>query len=290
MRGGYARTMARRPLWLLVLAAASAFGAFVVWLAAFHLPGGRGLDGAALEAFTGVARPPLTPRINGLAGLADPWPFAFVATALVATALLRRRWLMAAVVPLILLSANLVTQLLKPGLADLRVVDVRGALATYPASWPSGHSTAAMSLALCLVLVVGPLVRPLAALVGAGFAIAVGYSLVVLGFHLPSDVLGGYLVAATFTLLGAAALAVAEARWPAAAAAARAARPPAVLSAPALALLAFGCGAVVVLALAIRAPDTTADIMEHPVAVLAGIGIAVLGLALTTGLARLLRR
>ena len=284
--------MARRPLALLVLAAASAFGALVVWLAAFHLPGGRGLDGAALEAFTGVARPPLTPRIIGLAALADPWPFAFVATALVATALLRRRWLMAAVVPVILLSANLVTQLLKPELADLRVVDVRGVMATYPASWPSGHSTAAMSLALCLVLVVGPRLRPLAAFVGAGYAIAVGYSLVVLGFHLPSDVLGGYLVAATFTLLGAAALAAAEGRWPAAraAAAARAGRPPAVLSGPALALLACGCGVVAVLALAVRAPDTTADIMEHPVAVLAGIGIAVLGLALTTGLARLLRR
>jgi membrane-associated phospholipid phosphatase len=283
--------MARRPLSLLVLAAASALGALVVWLAAFHLPGGRGLDGAALEAFTGVARPPLTPRINGLAALADPWPFAFVATALVATALLRGRWLMAAVVPLILLSANLVTQLLKPGLEDLRVVDLRGVMATYPASWPSGHSTAAMSLALCLVLVVGPRVRPLAALVGAGYAIAVGYSLVVLGFHLPSDVLGGYLVAATFTLLGAAALAAAEARWPAAAAAAaRPARPPAVLSGPALALLAGACGVAAVLALAVRAPDTTADIMEHPVAVLAGIGIAVLGLALTAGLARLLRR
>ena len=69
-----------------------------------------------------------------------------------------------------------------------------------------------MSLALCLVLVVGPRLRPLAALAGAGYAIAVGYSLVVLGYHLPSDVLGGFLMAATFTLLGAAALAALEAR------------------------------------------------------------------------------
>jgi hypothetical protein len=145
-----------------------------------------------------------------------------------------------------------------------------------------------MSLALCLVLVVGPRLRPLAALVGASYAIAVGYSLVVLGFHLPSDVLGGYLVAATFTLLGAAGLAAAEARWPAAAA--RSTRPPAVLSAPALALLAGAFGVLAVVALVLRAPDTTADIMGHPVALLAGIGIAVLGLALTTGLARLLRR
>jgi len=280
--------MSRRPLSLLALACASALGALLVWVAAFALPGGRELDGAALEAFTGVARPPLTPRILGLASLADPLPFAILAAAIIATAVRRRRWLMAAVVPAILLSASLVTQLLKPGLADLRIVDVRGIDATYPGSWPSGHSTAAMSLALCLVLVVGPRLRPLAALLGAGYAIAVGYALVVLGFHLPSDVLGGYLVAATFVLLGAAGLAAAEARWPAAAASS--AGPPAVLSAPALALLAGACAVLVVVALAVGAPDTTADIMEHPVAVLAGVGIAVLGLALTTGLARVLRR
>ena len=71
-----------------------------------------------------------------------------------------------------------------------------------------------MSLALCCVLVVGPQLRALAALLGAGYAIAVGYALVALGWHLPSDVLGGFLVAATFTLLGAAALAALEARRP----------------------------------------------------------------------------
>ncbi len=280
--------MSRRPLTLLGLAATSAVGALAVWLAAFT-PGGRELDGGALEAFTGVARPPLTPRILGLAALADPWPFAIAAAGLIAIALLRRRWLMAAVVPVILLSANLVTQQLKPGLADLRIVDVRGIAAVYPGSWPSGHSTASMSLALCLVLVVGPRLRPLAALAGAGYAIAVGYSLVVLGFHLPSDVLGGYLVAATFTLLGAAGLAAAEARWPAAAP--RTTRPTArALSAPGLAALAAICVVVAIAALAVAAPEMTADILDHPVAVLAAVGIAALGLALTSGLARVLRR
>jgi membrane-associated phospholipid phosphatase len=280
--------MTRRPYTLLCFAAASAVGALAVWLAAFALPGGRALDAGALESFTGVARPPLTPRILGLAALADPWPFAIAAAGLIAIAMVRRRWLMAAVVPAILLTANVVTQQLKPGLADLRIVDVRGVDAIYPGSWPSGHSTASMSLALCLVLVVGPRLRPLAALVGAGYAIAVGYSLVVLGFHLPSDVLGGYLVAATFTLLGASGLAAAEARWPAGAP--RATRPPAVLSAPGLALLAATCTAIAAVALAVGAPDTTADILDHPVAVVAAVGIAVLGLALTTGLARVLRR
>jgi hypothetical protein len=201
---------------------------------------------------------------------------------------------MAAVVPAILLTANLATQQLKPALADVRIVDVRGALALYPGSWPSGHSTASMSLALCLVLVVGPRLRPLAALVGAGYAVAVGYSLVVLGFHLPSDVLGGYLVAATFTLVGAAALAVAEQRWHAAASLPRPAggapRPPGLLSASSLGLLTLVGSAIAAVALAVLAPGATADVVEHPVAMLAGLGIALLGLSLTAGLARLLRR
>jgi membrane-associated phospholipid phosphatase len=280
--------MSRRPYTLLCLAAVSAAGALAVWLAAFVVPGGRQLDAGALETFTGVASPPLTPRILGLASLADPLPFAIAAAALLAIALLRRRWLMAAVVPLILLSANVVTQQLKPGLADMRIVDVRGVDSVYPGSWPSGHSTASMSLALCLVLVVGPRLRPLAAFAGAGYAIAVGYSLVVLGFHLPSDVLGGYLVAATFTLLGASGLAAAEARWPAVAA--RTSGPPAALSAPGLALLGVVGTALAGAALVVGAPDTTAEIMDHPVALAAAIGIAVLGLSLTTGLARVLRR
>jgi membrane-associated phospholipid phosphatase len=280
--------MSRRPHTLLCLAAASAVGALAVWLAAFVAPGGRQLDASVLESFTGVARPPLTPRILGLAALADPWPFAIVAAGLIAIALLRRRWLMAAVVPAILLSANVVTHLLKPGLADERIVDIRGVDSVYPGSWPSGHSTASMSLALCLVLVVGPRLRPLAALVGAGYAIAVGYALVVLGFHLPSDVLGGYLVAATFTLLGASGLAAAEARWPAVAP--RTSRPPAVLSASGLAMIAAACTAIAAAALVVGAPATTADILDHPVAVVVALGIAALGLALTTGLARVLRR
>jgi membrane-associated phospholipid phosphatase len=282
--------MSRRPLVLLGLALATAAGAVAVWLVAFHAPGGRWLDGSALESFTGAASPPLAPRIRGVAGLADPWPFAFAAAGLLAIALLRRRWLMAAAVPAILLCANLATQVLKPALADARGFDVRGVWASYPASWPSGHSTASMSLALCLVLVVGPRLRPLAALLGAGYAVAVGYALVVLGFHLASDVLGGYLVAATFALLGTAALAAAEARWPATSAVARVVRPPVALSAPALAALT-GAGIVAALvALTLGAPSTTLDVVEHPIAVLAAIGIAVLGLVLTSGLARLLRR
>lgn len=272
---------------LLTLALASACGAVAVWVAAFEVAGLRSLDGGAMQAFTGVARVPLEPSIRGVARLADPSWFLTGCGLLTVIALLRRRWLMAAVVPAVLLSANAATQLLKPALADPRTLDLRGVETIYHGSWPSGHSTASMSLALCLVLVVGPRLRPLAAVIGAGYAIAVGYALVALGYHLPSDVFGGYLVAATFTLVGAAALAALEARAPARITRERSGQPVAVAPVAAGGGLLLACVAAVV---ALSAPGMTLSALQHPSAIAAGAGIAALGLTLTAGLAAALRR
>jgi membrane-associated phospholipid phosphatase len=277
--------MTRRPLFLLALAALGASAAAIVWIVAFHAPGGRVFDARAMQAFAGVLRPPLTPTTAGIAVLANPVPFVIGGLLLVAIALARRRWLMAAIVPVVLLSANVCTQWLKPALTDPRTIELDGIDRIYPGSWPSGHATAAMSLALCLVLVVGPRLRPLAALAGAGYAIGVGYSLVSGGWHLPSDVLGGYLVAATFTLLGAAALAVLEKREPAAESAAI---PWRTLAAPAGALAGAGLlGAANVLA--VHSDGAIASVRGAEVLVVA-FAIGALGLALTAGLALVLRR
>ncbi len=279
--------MSRRPLTLLTLALLTAAGTVAVWFAALGVPRGRALDAGAMQSFTGVARPPLQPSISGVAHLADPAPLLLGALLLVGIALLRRRPLMALLVPVVIGGANLMTQLLKPALADLRVIDLAGIPAVYPGSWPSGHATAAMSLALCAVLVVGPGLRAPTALLGAGYAIAVGYALVVLGWHLPSDVVGGFLVAATFTLLGAAALAALEVRRPQ-----RRAAPAHALSPVSVAVLSAGAAALVVIVGAmalLRAPGVALSALEHPAAVAAGVGIGVLGLMLTAGLAAALR-
>ena len=277
--------MARRPLFLLALAALCACAAAMVWLAAFHLPGGREFDARALQAFAGVLRPPLTPTTAGIAVLANPLPLVLGGLLLVAIALLRRRWLMAAIVPLILVSANACTQLLKPALTDPRIIDVDGIARVYPGSWPSGHSTASMSLALCLVLVAGPRLRPLAALAGAAAAIGVGYSLVSGGWHLPSDVFGGYLVAATFTLLGTAVLAALETREPAAE---PAPLPWRVLAGPAGALM--GAATLASLAVIVRDPNATIASVRLAEVLVVAFAIGALGLALTAGLALVLRR
>lgn len=292
-------SVSRRPLTLLTLALACALGALAVWLAAFALPLGRRLDGAALDAFGAVARPRLEPSIQGIANLAGPPGLIVIGSSIICIALLRRRWMMAALVPLILLTASLFTHLAKPGLAHPRIVELAGIDAAYPASWPSGHATVAMSLALCAVLVAGPRLRPVAAALGAAYAIGVGYSLVVLGWHLPSDVLGGFLVAATFALLGAAALAQLEQkqeqeqpRQAAAGAAETHAGPlcfgvPSALVRPGLTALTtlVLCG-VAVLA---RHPNATGQVGANPAAVLAAAAIAVLGVTLTASLTLALR-
>jgi membrane-associated phospholipid phosphatase len=280
--------VSRRPLALLTFAALSAAAAAAVWLVALGVPRGRALDASALEAFAGVARPPLASSINGIAHLADPAPLLLGGLALVGIALWRRRPFLALAVPAILIGANATTQLLKPALGDVRLIELAHVHTIYPGSWPSGHATAAMSLALCAVLVAGPQLRALVALLGAGFAVAVGYALVVASWHLPSDVLGGYLVAATFALAAAAAVAALEARGPAR----RPATPelgPAIISAPAVAAMGATAVAFGTVAVAARAPGMTLSALEHPSGIVAGLGIAALGLALTAGLAVALR-
>jgi hypothetical protein len=56
--------------------------------------------------------------------------------------------------------------------------------------------------------------RPTAAAVGGAFTIAVSYSILALAWHFPSDVLGGFFVAAMWTMLALSALAALERRSP----------------------------------------------------------------------------
>jgi hypothetical protein len=116
-------------------------------------------------------------------------------------------------VAVILLGANATTQALKPLLAQTRAHWlVQSDMVISSASWPSGHATAAMSLTLAFVLAAPARWRPLVAALGAVFAVAVCYSFLTLAWHYPSDVLGGYLVAVTWTQLALAGLFALDAR------------------------------------------------------------------------------
>lgn len=198
--------MPRRASLALLGAAAGVVLLLLTWYAAFHIGFIERADGRILNGFAGISRPRIDSITNRIATLCDPKPYVYFAAVPVLVALLRRRFGRALAIAGILLGANLTTQLLKPLLANPRT----GVLGSHPnvalASWPSGHATAAMSLALCAVLAASPRWRPRIAALGAAFAVVVSYSFLELGWHYPSDVLGGFLVAVTWTLIGVAAI------------------------------------------------------------------------------------
>jgi membrane-associated phospholipid phosphatase len=71
-----------------------------------------------------------------------------------------------------------------------------------------------MTLVLCAALVAPSRLRPLVSTLGALYALAAGCSLLILAWHMPSDVLGGYLVATLWAALAVACLRLADRRWP----------------------------------------------------------------------------
>jgi membrane-associated phospholipid phosphatase len=179
---------------------------FVIWYAAFHVGFFERADQSILRGFAELDRPHVNQVTSFIANLCDPTPYVYFAALVVLVALLRSRPRVAATVGLIMLGANVTTQLLKPLLAVTRVDSLVGHPTVGAASWPSGHATAAMSLALCCVIVAPARRRPYVAALGAAFAVAVCYSFLELQWHYPSDVFGGFLVAASWTLLGVSAL------------------------------------------------------------------------------------
>ena len=278
--------MARRPLPVLLGAAGCGAFAAVVWLLAFHVDRVQWADAAALHGFTRLAATRVGSVADTVASLADPLPYAVLSAIVVVLALLWRGPRVAAVIPLILLVANVVTQYLKPALAATRPYLEAGDQVD-AAAWPSGHSTAAMSLALCAVLAAPAGRRAVVAVAGAVYAIGVAYGVVVLSWHFPSDALGGFAVAGAVTCLGVAALRAADRRWPertVRTAAARALDHAGPLVAAGVAMAALGAlaaGAKVMLLV----PEENLR-----VAFLAGaLGIGALAMALLAALAATLR-
>jgi PAP2 superfamily len=190
----------------------------------------------------------------------------------VALALALRRPLYAVVLVVALCCATLTTELLKPVATVARPAEAPP-LAPLQDAWPSGHTTAAMALALCLVLVAPARWRPLAAAAGGAFAVAQGYGLLVMGWHYPSDVLAAFGVSTFWLALGVAALRLTTGRAEESTPRWRTVVAPAAVTAVAGAALAAG--------MALLRP---AYVEEHPTFVTAAlvIGAAALALAVAT--------
>lgn len=198
-RGGAGRPGIAAPLCvagLCVLALA------LTWLMSSHVQATRYRDAVALYDFTQLRHLHLNAAPKALVHLLDPVPFIAVAVALVAVAIVRRRLPAALAVAVVMILAPLTSELLKPLLAHPHYWVPWTYVAE--ASWPSGHATAAAALAWCAVLVSPSRLRPRVAALGVLFAASVGCSLLILGWHMPSDVLGGYLIASLWVSLAVA--------------------------------------------------------------------------------------
>ncbi len=184
----------------------------LLWALAELVPAIQVRDAVLLHDLTLLNGPSVESAGNTLLNLLEPIRFTIWGAVLVAAALARGLPRVALAVVAVLGLAPLSAETLKPLLAHAHATV--GGVHIGPASWPSGHATAALALVLCAVLVAPARLRGLVAVLGALFAAAVGVALLILAWHMPSDVLGGYLLAMLWGVLAVAALRAAERRWP----------------------------------------------------------------------------
>ncbi|MEU4161051.1 phosphatase PAP2 family protein [Actinoplanes sp. NPDC026670] len=101
----------------------------------------------------------------------------------------RKRIDLAIAAAVLVLAGNATTQVLKDWLPRPTLDGL-----TYPNSLPSGHTTAAASVAFALVIVLPAALRGPAALVGAGYTAAIAIGTVWARWHRPSDIIAALLV------------------------------------------------------------------------------------------------
>jgi membrane-associated phospholipid phosphatase len=183
----------------------------LVWAVATHVEAFRVHDAELLRRFA-LGGGELTNEVaRVMLHLLNPVQFTIWAAAIVLFAFARGSRRLAFAVAVVMTLAPFSADLLKPLLAEPHVGFGR---AIGPSSWPSGHATAATALAFSAVLVTPARWRVLAAPLAVAFMLGVGAALLIRVWHMPSDVLGGYLLGALWGALAIAGLRASERRWP----------------------------------------------------------------------------
>jgi membrane-associated phospholipid phosphatase len=287
--------MDRRAKTLLALVAGCAL-LFAVVVAGAYVPGpARTLDVQGLTGFVSLNDGWVAELTWRLAQLGNPPQVAAVTLALAAFAVVRGRPRVAVAVIALVAATSVSSQLLKALLAYPRVPPILGYVVG-PEALPSGHATAAMSVALAGVMAAPRRARLAAALIGSGLALGVGASVVAWGWHFPSDVIAGYLLATGWALVLVAGLYEADRRHPASRrlTGTALARATDRIATGGLALAALGGVSVAALVAAAELagdPHAAAWMArEHTAFVVVAAAIAAAAVALPLAMARLMRR
>jgi membrane-associated phospholipid phosphatase len=183
---------------------AAACAAATIWIAvgAFEIVAVQTADRRALVGFTGFAAGPTVKTwATTLSHLTGPTHAIVFGAALIAVAAWRGGLRLALLVITILVGANLTAQLLQRTVEGAR----------YPAYmsdsiFPSGHTTSAISLAVCAVLVAPAAAGAVVALALGIGVVAIAFSILYLGQHHPSDVLAAITLTGAWTAAAIAAL------------------------------------------------------------------------------------
>jgi membrane-associated phospholipid phosphatase len=210
----YLPGMDRRAKTLLWMAGGCAFLFALVVLGAYVWGPGQTLDNEGLASLVNANEGWFRELNWRLIDFGDPPTVALITLALAALALVRGRPRAALAVVALIAATSISGEILKVLLAHPRFPPVFD-YPVGPEALPSGHATAAMSLALAGVLAAPERARPLAAVLGLVLAVGVGVAAIAVGWHFPSDVIAGYLLATGWALGLTAALYEADRRFPA---------------------------------------------------------------------------
>jgi membrane-associated phospholipid phosphatase len=149
---------------------------------------GQSLDTAAMRG-ADVDHPKVVAVLDRALNGTTLASLVLVCVAAAAIGVLRRRLDVAIGAALLVIGANLTTQLLKTRLD-------RPNLDEFPApnSFPSGHTTAAASVAFALIIALPHAVRGMVTLIGATYVTVIAVATVWAEWHRPSDTVAGLLV------------------------------------------------------------------------------------------------
>ncbi len=185
------RAVSRRHV-LTALAVAAVVALGLVYLLGVRTTWGQRLDATALRG-RDVLRPRTVAAAGTLLGTIDVASLVFVGGAIVFVALARRRPLLALGAGCVIAGSIITTELLKRLFLPrpfLGIIDPLGRVA----SFPSGHTTVAFSLAIGALLAAPQRFRALVAVMGALYTTGIGVGVVATAHHRPSDPIGAVLV------------------------------------------------------------------------------------------------